>query len=214
MRVRLTVVPGVSFHFIGQPVRQLADKALVQRVIQRAKHIRPGVSVVLNQLLLHVFRLGTAPQKFHGLLQADLRALHKAGKEQLLGHRAGQLCLVRVDLIRAVQRQRAESFAGGDHPVRQHIPQRLSVRPVQRQHHAAELSALHQLRPEAVDGDIQRQPEKDFLPGQILILQALQQHFPVHGHARSSLQARRPGGLPPDGFSCTGTAPCRSNAIA
>ena len=185
MGVGLSVVRCLTLHFVRQPVGKHPHIAVIQRVVQHPDHIRPCLAVVLDHLLLHVLRLGSALKEFHGLLQRDLRALYKAGEKDLLGHGAGHGSLVGIDRHIAVKRQGAEPFAGSNHFVRQHIPHRLSVCAVERQNDAVHLSALNQLRPEGADGNIQRQLEEYLLPGQILGLKTLQKHFLVHGHTDS-----------------------------
>ena len=199
MLVCLPVILSAVVHFLCQHESKGFDKALVQGAIQGTDHARPGVTVVPDHLLLDVLRLRPALKEIHGLLQGDLCSLHKAGEEHFLRHRAGHRRSVGIKALLLLHCLRAEPFAGCDHLLRQHIPVRHPGCVGQRKNDRSRLSAVQQLRPEGIDGNIQRELEEHLLPGKVMLLEVLKQSVLIHCHPSHLLSwfchCRRPGAI-------------------
>ena len=182
MLVSLPVILCAVVHLFCQHEGHRADKVLIQRAVQHPDHLRPRMAVVPDHLLLDALRFRAALEEIHGLLKWYLCTLHKAGKEHLLRHGAGHACAVWVEFRVLSERFLAEPFACRHHPVREHIPVGHSGGIAKREHGSPGLAPVEQLRPETVDGDVQRQLEKHLLPRKIMRLKESQQFFPVHCH--------------------------------
>ena len=182
MIVYLTIIGRAPIHLFCQHESKVFDKGFIQRTINGADHLRPGMAVVPDHLLLNAFRFCPSLKKIHRCLQGNLCTFHKAGKEHFLCHSAGHLCPVWVKNLFLINRFFTQAFTGRNHFLRQYIPVRHSHCIVQRKDSSLRFSPLQQFRPEGVNRIVQRQFEEHLLTGKVMILKICQELFFVHSH--------------------------------
>ena len=137
-----TVILSAAVHTVCKEIRKTAQEFRVDSAVQIFGGIFARHAVVRNHLLLDIPRWVTACKKIHCRLHRDLCAFHVTCEERFLQRHNGRRLRIRIKVGAVRVQCFHDFFAGGNHPIRGHVPVRTAVRRIQRQRYALDLTAL------------------------------------------------------------------------